>query len=721
MNNFRINKAIIFKLIIVLDMIAFISLAFIAYKKNDFISYQFDFSNFVEDGSEESWGIDSEPFMIPEGSYRINVAYISDVDGFINAQIDNDMSDTISLESTDGEGRIVSWDFYISHPTDKAKLRFRSESNPISLISVELISLDGKHFNNDGIYLVLVCFICFVILGIICWMVYKGKLDLGTALILVGCPILFSIPVFIEKGLTFGIDIDYHLLRIQGLYQGLKEGQFPVIIYPNMNNHYGQMGALYPSLFLYIPALLRFFNVSLLMIIKSFIIVENIATTVVMYYICSKTFSDKKMTAIATILYSFDAYRFYVEYYGGGSMATGIAMVFIPVVIMGLYHVLLGDKKKWTWLAIGMAGLINCHVISAVLLTLFAIVIFILNIYKINKQMLISLLKASLLAFGLSIGTIMNFLSFYFTDWGRDALMWSDYASEIFSFHDFDDMYFTEPTILLLSVIVLYFIIGRKCSKKRIVIQNIVICTILWVLSTKILPWRVILRNDTINKIMTTIQFGHRFYSILMPVVSIIIAYLIAYVDKKRLKIFFEAMLVVLLVVTVSLSTIKYYGKGMLLSDSISGDINSRFNEDYLPEGTLTEYYYTDTGTISDDSVVESFAYSKDGTHIEYSYFTNAEGQYAEFPLFYYKGYEAISSKYDAVKVEKGGRNRVRVYLDPTDEQTDISVFYKVNSVLKLAYIVELICIGFTIVFFLNKHLDIMSIFNNMKEKKNEA
>ena len=61
-----------------------------------------------------------------------------------------------------------------------------------------------------------------------------------------------------------GHDISFHLMRIEGLAEGLKMGQFPVKIQPAWYEGFGYgCSVFYGDLFLYIPACLRLLGVSL--------------------------------------------------------------------------------------------------------------------------------------------------------------------------------------------------------------------------------------------------------------------------------------------------------------------------------------------------------------------------------------------------------------------------------------------------------------------------
>lgn len=104
----------------------------------------------------------------------------------------------------------------------------------------------------------------------------------------VGSVILIALLASLPLGLHYllnGQDMEFHLLRIEGLYEALRCGQFPVRIHPNYMEGYGYpTGIFYPELFLYFPALLRLMGVPLMHAYKWFVLAQNIATAGVAWY-----------------------------------------------------------------------------------------------------------------------------------------------------------------------------------------------------------------------------------------------------------------------------------------------------------------------------------------------------------------------------------------------------------------------------------------------------
>ena len=58
---------------------------------------------------------------------------------------------------------------------------------------------------------------------------------------------------------------------------------------------------------------------------------------------------------LAAFLYVFSLYRF-TDIYVRGALGEVLAFIFMPVALIGIYEVLWGDEKKWSWLMTGYSG-----------------------------------------------------------------------------------------------------------------------------------------------------------------------------------------------------------------------------------------------------------------------------------------------------------------------------------------------------------------------------
>ena len=85
----------------------------------------------------------------------------------------------------------------------------------------------------------------------------------GCLWLLAGVTLLSCVPMLMNGGGCQGADWRFHLSRIEGIAQGLRDGQFPVRIYSQAKDGYGYAPSLfYGELFLYFPAVLRLLGMS---------------------------------------------------------------------------------------------------------------------------------------------------------------------------------------------------------------------------------------------------------------------------------------------------------------------------------------------------------------------------------------------------------------------------------------------------------------------------
>ena len=99
------------------------------------------------------------------------------------------------------------------------------------------------------------------------------------------------------------------------------------------------------------------------------IVLINVATAISMY--CSvKSITKSKFSAIfGTVLYMLAPYRL-CDLYIRSAIGEALAMIFLPLAIAGIYHILLGEKSKWYYLLIGLTGITQSHVLSCLLIGL---------------------------------------------------------------------------------------------------------------------------------------------------------------------------------------------------------------------------------------------------------------------------------------------------------------------------------------------------------------
>lgn len=263
-------------------------------------------------------------------------------------------------------------------------------------------------------------FILFLVVVGIYYYAYResrgiSKEERFTLLFLVGTIIVSSYPLFVDFLYT-GHDLDFHLLRIEGLKSAIMSGQVPARVQPLWYFGAGYATSLYycdmPLLF---PALLRIIGVPVQTAWQMFLLLVNILTCLSAYYSFHHMTRNRWASLVGTFLYTTSMYRLN-NLYRRAAVGEFSAMIFLPLVLYGMWLILCADQKSKKIsifpLTIGMAGCILSHVLSTEVTVLLLILVCIIFCKKIIKEKrYLYLVKAAGLTLLLSAWFLIPFLT----------------------------------------------------------------------------------------------------------------------------------------------------------------------------------------------------------------------------------------------------------------------------------------------------------------------
>ena len=242
-------------------------------------------------------------------------------------------------------------------------------------------------------------------------------------LILIGLAVLIASGPAFKDTVCIGHDTTFHLVRLCNLADGLAAGQFPVRIGGFSYNGYGAITSVfYPDIFLYGPALLMNWGASLQYAVNVFFIAVNAASAWAMYAAAKRMFGDAWAAVCASVLYTLSIYRVSDVFtrYAFGEMT---AMVFLPLFILGLYEVVLGDRRRWVLLGVSAACIALSHMLSTLICALAAAGMCVLFIVKlVRERRLTSILKAAALALALCALQLVPFVMYSMQGIGAQEL-----------------------------------------------------------------------------------------------------------------------------------------------------------------------------------------------------------------------------------------------------------------------------------------------------------
>lgn len=433
-----------------------------------------DFRGYLTiDGSSGFSGLlaSSNEYILDKGQYTLQISYQTDTGGN-TLEVYNDKVQEKKFE-LNPVNTYATFPFTLDQDAQNIEIRVYYEgTGTLKLNQITLVPQTS--FYSDNTFFIFL----FLLINVLCLLLYirnikkpfeKEKLVDACVMILLA---IFVTAPFYASSMAGADDQCYHLLRIEGLKDAILDGQVPAIILPNAMSGNGYLNSMYPYLFLYLPALLRICGVSLILSYKFLVFVMNAATVVAAYYSIRCVAKSRYAAILGSALYILLPYR-YTNIYARGALGEMLAMTFIPLLLAGFYNLLFGDKNKWMLLVLGFSGLLESHVLSFVIMCIFAIlccIIFIRNLF--HEGRIISLIKAAIWTVVLNLWFVIPFVWYYLKgSLGTDALGWSNYIeyainpsffSSTISMDSNRYLSFGIPVLLCFAFCILHLICERK-------------------------------------------------------------------------------------------------------------------------------------------------------------------------------------------------------------------------------------------------------------------
>ncbi len=191
-------------------------------------------------------------------------------------------------------------------------------------------------------------------------------------------------PLFTKDCLN-GHDIEYHLLRIESLKEGILMGKPFLKVNVLFFGGAGYASSMfYPDLLLYIPAILRVLGVSINLSYHIFVGLCVLLCFLSSFYCLEKITGSLYPGLCFAILISLCNYHL-EDVYVRAAVGEYTAFIFVPFVIYGIYNVIYEGMDRPFILGLGYGGLLLCHTGSFVICIFFGAVLFLIHIKSILK------------------------------------------------------------------------------------------------------------------------------------------------------------------------------------------------------------------------------------------------------------------------------------------------------------------------------------------------
>lgn len=536
-----------------------------------------------------------------------------------------------------------------------------------------------------------------------------------------GVMVLYSVYInypFMRPYVPAGGDIGYHVARTEGIFNGLLQGQFPVGLYTDVMHGRGMISAMYPHLFFVIPAVLRLLHVSMEAAFRVFYMCMNLATCVTSYH-AGKVLSgnNKKLSLLTMILYCILPYRVTTMSWRFAYGET-LAFIFLPLVISGLYEIILGDRRRWYILTIGMTGLIECHLLSAIQGALLCLIFGMLFIFVLIKEKrILQVLLAAISTILLNIWFIAPFLYYYKSDilttylgTGDMAFIsyfWSDMLQFLPNTTVSDQMVHQMGIIgigtVLFALVSIYLLFVRKEYGRRELFSAVLllIALIFIFAASKDFPWRTLEKFEGLYAAMSKFQFSGRFYMLGEGLIIFGGIMIISDAGAFRYRKAIIMMTIIATMIQSFLISDTYINLGKMFRDAkemrYMPNIADAMEYDfYAPEAYDEDAFPLEIQSPS----AEIEAYYHEGLYTGFKYRAEKD-TYADVPLTYYLGFIAKDPRSgETVQVSQGDVGNIRLSLPASKEWKEVLLVYEgyeYQDIMTIISILSFICFIITI------------------------
>ncbi|MBD5548545.1 MAG: YfhO family protein [Lachnospiraceae bacterium] len=693
---------------------------------------EYDFCEYPVDMSGDAVRIYTEKIGVPEGIYKVTVQYEKDRgNGLCYAQasekgVHSLYSDRVRLSYLQSER---SFDIYVNDDVDDLQLVVEAEVNSdfwINRIYIETAS-------NSKIYQIFCMAVKLLILNAIVAVIYyrNKKFKKGTEVVCIFVIGMIASLGLMEEYILYGHDLMFHLMRIEGLKDGLLAGGYPVRLQPNWFNGWGYpVSIMYGDQLLYFPAFLRLAGVSLHNAYKCYIAAVNIGTAAVAYYAFFKISKDKKTALFGSCLYTLSPYRLSCIYVRA-ALGEYSAMLFLPLVILCFWYAFEAkedEKITYDKLAapvVGFTGLIQTHVLSC-FLTAFMIIIFCILCFKriFRKNVLTYLFQTAFITILVNLWFIVPFFQYMgeafvvnaeaemtpaFQRWGANfaelfAVYWNGTLNSTWGEIASISQKFPKPIGTAYLMILIIVLCMYAQGKIKLLEKKIFICSLFFLLSgfmaSTAFPYYAINKIlPALGSLFLHIQFSYRFLTmagLFGSVLAVFVMMEIAGTYGKKAAMAAAALVGLISVLQGAqfIYSAMYRGDVFLAYDIAALDNNAVSTGEYLYEGSNGPATEGQQFPVGEGAVIEGF--QKRYNEITLTCKSEKEDACILMPLFYYIGYEArdVATNRKLELVRSTDNNRIRVNL-PQGYEGTFQVRFKELPVWRAAKLTSLLVILF--------------------------
>lgn len=503
-----------------------------------------------------------------------------------------------------------------------------------------------------------------------------------------------------------------HVCRLIGTERSIKEGNIFSTIISNLCNNFGYSWNLfYSPLTAYLPLIFRIFGFSYGDCLRLFLLFCSIASGYSMYFFVKKILQkkdiddDKKhyIALLAASFYICAPYRI-SDMYIRVAIAEVTSFIFIPIIWNGIYSIF--NYKEITGrkyiLCFGIVGLMLSHTLITFYMAIICAIYVICNYKKIDKHIIIKLVKNILLALAITafywIPFVESKLSCDYEVFNQSHMVRENVLVklkvsliELIWLKDDRMAYFLAIPLLLGIMLTINIVKKKKIQDLQSYFFFLITGIICVILTMDFIPF------EKFPSFMKMMQFSFRLLEFSSFFLSVIAAINIGLFFKKFT---FAKMLIIVLVIMDLIipinKNIDYQNEYISENDLIQGirvtSSTGRVHAgcasfEYLPSKAFNNRKYIedreDVPIAYNNQTISN--YEKNGLTMKFDMEGTGE---VELPYIYYIGY---CVRINGVKVKTKESDNGFIKINVTEEKSSVTVDYEGSTLMKISLIISII------------------------------